>query len=479
MRLDEYSQLDGLTIVELIKNGEATPEEIADLARSAIDLVNPVINAVVEVYNDVVISGLNANNNNPMQGVPFLIKDTGPLIKGRKFELGSRLCKDAIAEHNTFFSSLLVNNGLSVLGRTNVPEFCIAGTTENVLHGNTSNPWRPGYSTGGSSGGAAAAVAAGMVPIAHGSDIGGSIRIPASLCGCVGLKPSRGRVSAGPYQAEDCFGLAHHFVLTRTIRDTAMMLDCLGVPQPGDPFIIKQPDRPYIEELDTACEPLRIAMSTSLFRPWPVHPDTVIAVEQVAGVLEDMGHVLEEAAPAYDIGAVLKHYSKLWFFGFFSSLDYMAQKQGRKIGVDTLEPCTLAIYESSRIMNPYDFLEAQDYLNSMRRDFGRFFEKYDVWLTPTTAQPAEPFGLYHQNQQGLDAMSYMELAERPLQFTMAYNITGQPAISLPLAHNKDGLPIGIQLGTKHGDEAGLIRLASALENTLPWHERIPELHVSC
>jgi amidase len=479
MKLDEYVQHDAHGLAELVRTGQVSPRELALLALEAINAVNPQLNAVIEVYRDR-IDDLDDNSldQGPLRGVPFLMKDTGAFLAGRKTEWGSRLGQGHTADEDAFFVKLLRASGINILGRTNVPEFCISGTTENVLYGNTSTPWRQGYSAGGSTGGGAAAVAAGIVPMAHGSDIGGSIRIPAAWCGGVGLKPSRGRVSVGPALDEAGFGMAQHFVQTRTVRDAALMLDILGQPQPGDPYVIAQQEPSFKRQ--TAAEPgsQRIAFSARPLTSDPVNPEVADAVGKVAATLESMGHHVEEAAPPYDANGVLDAFQSLWFFGYHRVFDSLAAKLGREVGPDTLEPVTLAIYEASQCMDPYDFLDGLAYLNTVRRDFGVFFQNYDVWLTPTAAQPPEPHGLYHQNQPGLSAEEFIWLSERPVQFTIPYNVTGLPAISLPLAETKDHLPIGIQLGTRHAEEGRLLDLAFALEQALPWHHRVPPIHVS-
>lgn len=479
MKLDEYAKFDALGLAELVRAGDVTPRELAATALEAIEAVNPELNAVVEVYRDR-IDDLDDDSlaAGPMCGVPFLMKDTGAFMAGRKTEWGSRLCRGNTATEDAFFVRLLKASGINILGRTNVPEFCIAGTTENLLYGNTSNPWRAGYSAGGSTGGGAAAVAAGIVPMAHGSDIGGSIRIPAAWCGGVGLKPSRGRVSVGPALDESGFGMAQHFVQTRTVRDAALMLDILGQPQPGDPYVIAQPEPSFREQAAAKFGTQRIAFSTRHLTSHPVHPEVADATEKVAAALENMGHQVEEAAPPYVADKVMDAFQCVWFFGYHRVFDGFAAKLGREVGPDTLEPVTLAIYEASRRMDPYRFLDGLAYLNGVRRDFGSFFRNYDVWLTPTAAQPSEPHGLYHQNQPGLSVEEFIWLSEKPVQFTVPYNVTGLPAISLPLAETADHLPIGIQFGSRHAEEGRLLALAASLEQALPWQDRIPPVHVS-
>jgi amidase len=441
--------------------------------------VNPQINAVIETYDDR-IAGLDEASlgSGPFRGVPFLIKDVGAHERGRKIEYGCRLCEGMLGVEDSNLIKLLRAGGVNVLGRTNTPEFSIAGTTENALYGNTSTPWRLGYSAGGSTGGGAAAVAAGIVPIAHGSDIGGSIRIPASWCGGVGLKPSRGRISFGPTLDEGGFGLAMNFVQTRSIRDTAAMLDCLAVPQPGDPFIIPMPAESYATFVGKRAPRLRVAFSAKPLMDAPVDAEVANAVAATGRLLAEMGHDVVEAHLPFDGEEANRMMLSLWFFGFDRRLEDIAQKMGRTIGPHTLEPVTLKIYEFSKRLDPHGFQAALAYMNGVRRRIGAFFADYDVWLSPTTAQVAEPHGLYHQGRADLSAEEYLPFADRPIQFCFPYNVAGQPAISLPLAWHSTNLPIGIQLGARPAQEHVLIQLAAALEEARPWRNRLPPVHAS-
>lgn len=345
--------------------------------------------------------------------MPFLMKDTGAFLGGRKTEWGSRLCEGYVAPHDANFVKLLKASGTNIIGRTNVPEFCIAGTSENKLYGNTSTPWKEGFSAGGSTGGGAAAVAAGIVPIAHGSDIGGSIRILASWCGGVGLKPSRGRVSLGPDLDEAGYGMAQHFVQTRTVRDAATMLDVLGMPQPGDPYVVQQPELSFLDSMDEELDTQRIAFSSQSLSGDPVDPKIADAVEAAAELLDEMGHEVEEAAPPWDFDAVMEAFEAVWFFGYFRLFDNFAAKLARAVGLDTLEPVTLAIYEASKKADPYAFQDALSYLNKIRRDFGEFFSKFDVWVAPTTALPPETNGLYGLSLD-MGAEEFIRHSEKPV-----------------------------------------------------------------
>jgi len=480
MKLAEYARYDALGLAALVANKEVTPTELAGLAAQAVAAINPEVNAVVETYADRIASLDETNlGHGPFRGVPFLIKDVFGHEAGRRIEFGSRLCRGMVAQQDTHYAELLRAAGVNILGRSAAPEYSMAGTTEGALYGNASTPWRHGYSAGGSTGGGMAAVVAGIVPIAHGSDIAGSIRIPASFCGGVGLKPSRGRISFGPMLDENGYGLATNFVQTKSIRDTAAMLDCLAVPQPGDPFLIPRPAEPYARLATRPAAPLRIGWCTAPLMGFPVDPEVAAAVADTARLLADMGHHVEEETPAFDALAAMKQMLDIWFFGFDLRLAGFAQRSGHAIGRDTLEPVTFSIYEHARKMTPARFLGALAGLNTIRRQLGRYLTKYDVWLTPTTARTAEPWGNYNLGRADIGIDELAEKLMRPVaQFTLPHNIMGTPAISLPLATHGNGLPIGVQLGAGPANEHLLLQLATALEAARPWAERVPPLHVS-
>jgi amidase len=480
MKLTEYTAYDALGLGELVIQGEVSPLELATSAMEAIEAVNPTVNAVVETYTDR-IEDLDERSlgAGPFRGVPFLIKDIFGHEAGRKIELGSRLCRDMLVEQDTYLAKLLRASGLNIIGRSNAPEYSMAGTAENAIYGNTSTPWREGYSAGGSTGGGMAAVVAGMVPIAHGTDIAGSIRIPASWCGGVGLKPSRGRVSFGPVMDENGFGLATHFVQTKTVRDAATMLDCLAIPQAGDPFIIPKPDEAYADLRSRPPGKLRIGWSTEPIMGVPVEPEIAAAVLATAELLSEMGHEVSEECPEFDGVSSVRKFADIWFFAFDARLQGYAKKTGHQIGPDTLEPVILKIYEYARTITPADFVAATLELNGARRKLAAFFNRYDIWLSPTMAKAPEPHGLYNLGRADVDMDNIVtELFAAPFQFTVPHNIMGTPAISLPLAMTSNQLPIGVQLGARPAQEHLLLQLATILEDAMPWRDRMPPLHVS-
>lgn len=480
MNLSEYAGFDALGLAELVAGGQVSPKELAAAAAAAIDAINPAINAVVETYPDR-IEGLDDRTlgRGPFRGVPFLMKDVFGHEAGRKIEFGSRLCRGMIAQQDTHLCEMFKAAGLNILGRSATPEYSMSGTTEGALYGNTSTPWKRGYSAGGSTGGGMAAVMAGIVPIAHGSDIAGSVRIPASYCGGVGLKPSRGRVSFGPMVDENGYGLGQNFVQTRSVRDAAAMLDCLAVPQIGDPFLIPKPPESYTSLAGRPASPLRIRWSTAALMNVETDTEIRAAVERTAAVLAGMGHDVSEDGPQFDGPGAMRAMIDVWFFGFDLRLAGYAKRTGRTIGPDTLEPVVLKIYEYATRMSASDFVNAMVTLNAARRQIGRFFAKYDVWLSPMTANVAEPWGRYSLGRTDVTMENIVEKIFRgTCQFSLPHNIAGTPAISLPLAMHSSGLPIGIQLGATPACEHIVLQLAAALEQAMPWKDRVPPIHVN-
>jgi amidase len=478
MNLAEYAAYDATGLARLIERREVSPRELAATALKAIEALNPELGAVIEIYADG-ISGVDERSlpPGPFRGIPFLIKDVGPHLKGRKTEFCSRLCQGMVGEVDSNFATLLKATGVNILGRTNTPEFSMASSAENLLYGATSTPWKKGYSASGSTGGGAAAVAAGIVPMAHGSDIGGSIRGPAAWCGGIGLKPSRGRISSGPLYDEWGYGMAMNFVQTRTMRDTAAMLDCLAVPQPGDPFVIKPPPKPYVRYLRPSGQKLRIAWSAAPLMDAPVDPEIAAAVKETARALARLGHHVMEAAPHIDLPALDRACIGVWFFAFDRRLDAYGEKTGRKVGPDTVEAATLRFYDFAKSVSHMRFLEALAYMNTARRTVGAFFAEHDVWITPTTAQTGPRLGVYNMNVD-LPPEEFITREERSQQFMVPYNVTGQPAMSLPLAMHSNGLPIGVQLGARPGEDHLLIELGAVLEREMPWRDRRPPIHLA-
>jgi amidase len=478
MDLTEYSHYDGMGLGDLVRAKQTDARELQALFREAVAKVNPYINAVIETY-DMGERDTNVNPSALFAGVPFLMKDLGATEAGSRQECGSRLVKGFVSDAESYLTARFKQVGLIILGRTTTPEFGQSCTTESILNGETRNPWNPKVMVGGSSGGAAACVAAGIVPLAGASDGGGSIRIPASACGIVGLKPSRGRVTMGPNAGEGYGGFVQDFAVTQSIRDTAALLDAVSKPAPGDPFIIVQPSRPFSQEVNAPTGRLRIAWTTHPWQPdTTLNHDVIQCVEEIAYECEAMGYEMKETTPIFNYENYFKAMLSFWTFGFDSMLDKLARKMNRNISDETLEPITLSEYYYAKNIGAADVAAADDVFNNLRRTFGKFFQNYDLLLTPTLAQLPEPLGKYAQSRNDLDFVTWCRLCEETTMYMAMANLTGQPAISLPLGQSKSGLPIGAQFMARFGEEATLIRLASAFEKDHPWRDRIPPIHAS-
>ncbi|MDG1386991.1 MAG: amidase [Halioglobus sp.] len=479
MNLAEYSQLDASTLAALVQRGEILPAELAELALGAIEQLNPVLNAVIECYPErVKPAAAKPPSSAALAGVPMLLKDTGAMDRGKGQACGSRIGAGYVASADSYLTEHYKAAGLNILGRTTLPEFAQAATTESALTGATANPWDVTRSTGGSSGGAAAAVASGMVPVAHGTDTGGSIRIPAACCGLVGLKPSRGRISKGPMLDETLYGgLNTEHVITRSVRDSATILDISCTPGTGDPFTIAAPGRPYAMEVGAAVSPLRIAVTCQTHTGVPVDPVMVDAVNEVANVLDALGHCMTEATPAIEGEAYAWADTIVWAYSTAREIDRLSRATGNPINESFLERPTLEALAIARTLQLQDWFEAMATYNRMCRTIGGFFQEYDLLLTPTVASLAPTLGTLNSNRD----ISYEDFMGATANFcphTAPFNVTGQPAISLPLAMSDEGLPIGIQLVARYGDEATLIRLASQLEELMPWRQNQPLVHAS-
>jgi amidase len=322
-------------------------------------------------------------------------------------------------------------------------------------------------------------VTAGIVPIAHGSDIGGSIRIPASWCGGAGLKPSRMRISLAPVVDEGGWGYSMNFVQAKTVRDAAAMLDCLSIPQPGDPFIIPKPDEPYAALARKAPGKLKVGIVLDELVGMKVDPEVAAAVEATAKALAGMGHAVERASVAVDGAAMLRATTDIFFFGFDARLEGYAKRSGHKIGPETLEPVIHSVYQAAKEITPARFMAAWNGANTARRQLGAFFSKFDTWLSPTTSRVAEPWGRYNLSRSGIGWHNMIEeLFKPPCQYTIPHNIMGTPAMSLPLAMHSTGVPIGVQVAAKPAADHLVLQVAAQLEQAMPWRDRVPPLHVS-
>ncbi|MEZ6186503.1 MAG: amidase [Planctomycetota bacterium] len=489
----DYDAYDGLGLGELVRRGEVSSVELVDEALARIDRVNPSLNVVVTRF-DALARGqaLTAELDGPFAGVPLLLKDLLAHLAGTPLSSGSALRKGLISTFDSEITARYRRAGFVFVGKTSTPEFGIQPVTEPALFGPSRNPYDPARTPGGSSGASAAAVAAGIVPVATGGDGGGSIRIPASCCGLFGLKPTRGRTPTGPTSAEAWQGCAVQHVLTRSVRDSAAALDAIGGPEPGAPYQAPPPERSYLEEVTREPGKLTIAFSSQPVIPVPVDPECVAAVEETAQLLRELGHEVVPAHPEVDGRAFARRFALMLCGEVAAEVRAAAAEAGRTPGASDLEPATWLLALLGEEYAAADFAQALRELKLMGHEVAPFFQRYDAYLTPTLAQqPLEvgtllPSGvekslliLLTRLKAGgaLKAMGALDkLAQnawRFTPFTTLYNVTGQPGMSVPLAMSRAGLPIGVQLVARYGDEATLFRLAGQLERARPWAHRRP------
>lgn len=475
MNLSDYTKHDALGLAALIASREVSAAEVTAAALHAIEAVNPTVNAVVECWGDESPRG-DATRPPPFFGVPFLIKDLAVSMEGRRNELGSRLADGIVAPSDSHLMGRYREAGLVTIGRTSTPEFAISTTTEPVATGPTLNPWDPGRSAGGSSGGSGAAVAAGMVPMAHATDGGGSIRVPAAHNGLFGLKPTRGRVSNGPALDEVWSGLAVQHAVSRTVRDTAALLDAVHGGGIGEPYQIPAPERPYLSEVGRDPGALSIG-----FLPQPLGGNRTAdgvanATGRAARLCESLGHRVEEVT--LDVGVSWDGFvhanTQFWTANTAAWMDFIASVSGRAIDPSNLEPATLAVYATGRRVSGLDILGALNVRNTVTRSMGHFFTRYDVLLTPTVPDLPPPIGAYNRGQEELDGLQWVERVFSRAPFSALANVAGLPAMSMPLFTDPAaGLPVGTQFVAGFGREDLLFRLAGQLEAAAPWSGRTP------
>jgi amidase len=464
--LEEYSRLDAVALTELILRKEVAPRELVETAIECIEELNPTLNAVVTPIYEQALSAANSPNiGGPFAGVPFLLKDLLAAYAGVNMTLGSTLLRDFVPDHDSELVARYKRAGLIIVGKTNTPELGLLPTTEPLLFGACRNPWDADRTAGGSSGGSAAAVAAGMVPMAHANDGGGSIRIPASCCGLFGLKPTRARNPLGPDFGDLMSGLVVEHAVTRSVRDSAALLDATSGPDIGDPYWAPPPVRPFIMEVGADPGKLRIAFTRQTATGVSVHEDCVRAVEEAAALCTDLGHEVVEAAPELDSELIAHAFTVIWSSGCASTLNLLNPKQ------DQVEPLTWAFYEVGRHYTSADYSHALVRMQRVSRQIADFMVDYDVLLTPTLAEPPVPLGSFDSPPD--DPLKGLRRAEEFIPFTPICNITGQPAMTVPLFWNIEDLPIGTHFIGRFGDEATLFRLASQLEQARPWADRRP------
>lgn len=472
---DEFASLDATAQAELVRRKAVKPIELVEAAIKRIERINPEINAVVTPMYDQAREAADAElPEGPFTGVPFLLKDLLAAYAGVRMSSGSQFLSDFVPPIDSELTARYKRAGLVVVGKTNTPEYGILPTTEPSLFGASRNPWDTTRITGGSSGGSAAAVAAGLVPMAHANDGGGSIRIPASCCGVFGLKPTRARNPLGPYFGDMFSGLVAEHAVTRSVRDSAALLDASAGPMPGDPYYAPPQSRAFIEEVGAPVGKLRIALSTESATGTPVHPDCVKAAHDAAALCLELGHEVTEAAPAINGELYLQSFMALWSAGTTWTIDGFARLLGREPQEDQFEPGTWVLYQMGKQTKAADYLAALQWLQALGREVAQFMMDYDVWLTPTLGLPPLPLGSF--DAQPGDALAGMRQATTFVPFTPLCNTTGQPAMSVPLYWNDEGLPIGSHFIGRFGDEAMLFRLAAQLEEARPWATRRPPVN---
>ncbi|MBX3146169.1 MAG: amidase [Gemmatimonadales bacterium] len=495
MNLAEYLSYDGLGLAQLVEARQVSAEQLLEFALSRLDALNPVVNAVIHrMESSARAEAAAPNRGGPFGGVPFLVKDLGQTVQGERMRAGSRFLADYVSDHDSELMRRYRRAGFVTMGKTNTPEFGLTPYTEPMLFGPTRNPWDLSRTSGGSSGGSAAAVAAGIVPIASGGDGGGSIRIPASCCGLFGLKPSRGRIPTGPDAGEYWHGAVVEHVLTRSVRDSAAVLDAIHGADPGAPYLITDPERPYLEEVSRDPGQLRIAVTAHPFLGGSVHPDCRAALEDAARLLADLGHQVTEDAPDIDGRAFSLAFLSMVAAETAAELREAEVELGRRASSSELEPETWALTLLGGAITAEQLSRALRHLGTTARTVGRFFERYDVLVTPTLAVPPFPIGALQPKPWERSLVEVLgklgsgrliraaglleQMAGQvfdAIPYTPLFNATGQPGMSVPLAWNGEGLPIGIQCVARLGEEGTLYRLAGQLEQARPWFDRLAPL----
>jgi amidase len=476
VELHEYADLDAVGLRDLIRSGEVTAAEVEQTARRALDQAHAELNALARPLFD---PALGHDAAGPFAGVPFVIKDSGPFARGVPFSLGSRAIRSAVAREDHELMARFRAAGLVALGQTTAPEFGLSFTTEPVKHGPTRNPWAPDRSVGGSSGGSAALVAAGAVPFAHGNDGAGSLRIPASCCGLIGLKPSRGRTPSGPLAGEVAFGLTVEFGLTRTVRDAALLLDAVSAPVVGDKYAAPPPLRPYAEAIRTNPGRLRIAVTTAPWSGVAVDKQVAEVVATAGKALEWIGHHVTEAnadAPV-DIEAVIEA-SMLGVYATGGAI----LASGARLDRSLVEAVSRRVLAETEAASALDVLAAIDAQHRVTRPIGRFFAEHDLLVTPTLGRLPAPHGTLVSDdpaydEPGATTRTWLRRLYEYGPFTAPFNVSGNPAVSLPLGQSREGLPIGVQLVAAHGREDLLLAVAGQLEQAAPWKDRRPSVFV--
>lgn len=470
--LTDYDRHDGIGLAGLVKARQVSAGDLLEVAMERVDQRNPAINAVVNrMYDEAKAAIATGLPSGPFTGVPYLLKDLGALYAGTVTTFGSRIFRNSVADHDSEIVARLKRAGLVIFGKTHTPELGLSTSSESRLFGATRNPWNPEYSAGGSSGGSAAAIAAGVLPMAHATDGGGSIRIPAACCGLFGLKPTRARTPYGPDFGERWSGLATSHAITRSVRDSAALLDATSAPDIGDPYWAPPPSRPYLTEVGADPGHLRIAVTTKAWNGHAVDPECVAAVAGAAKLCETLGHHVDEASPAIDEAARGKAVGIIVTAQTRAVLKRAEAVLGRPATPEDVETITWGYAEYARQFSASDYAGAIDVLHRTGRVVGRFFTRYDILLTPTMCTPPHKLGV--MSLMRTDTEAFHDVLFGDIAFTSPFNTSGNPAMSVPLHWSPAGLPVGVQFVAPFGDETMLLRLAAQLEAAQPWANKRP------
>lgn len=469
----DYVKHDALGLAELVRKKEVSAPELLDAAVARLDAVNPKINAqahrFVEIAEKQIAAGV---GEGPFAGVPFMTKDLGVMVAGAPYGAGSRAWNGHIAKVDSVFTDRARAAGLVIFGSTTSPELGLTSTTENKVQGDTHNPWKHGHIAGGSSGGAAAVVAAGVTPLAQASDGGGSIRTPASCCGLFGLKPSRGRVPMGPLRTEGWNGMGVIGAVSRSVRDSAALLDAVSGIEPGARYDSTHvPGGGFLAALSSAPAGLRIALWTKTWNADPIDPECVAAAMDAAKLCESLGHTVEEVQPPVDGAALSAAFMPILMTSVFKDLDDRGQQRGSPVRDDEIEPLTAFYRARGAEVKGVDVQNAIAVQQRAAITLAHFMQDWDLILTPTQGTPPPKLGVLSLSQPDFSQYGRDIGAFGP--YTALANHTGQPAMSVPLATSKSGLPIGIMFTARYGEEARLLSLAAQLEQARPWKDRLP------
>jgi amidase len=470
----EYSFMDATSLAELIRKKEIKPIELIEAAIERIEHLNPKLNAIITPMFEMATKEAKGDiPQGPFTGVPILLKDIAAEHAGVRHTEASDFLADYIPSYHSELVDRFKRSGAIIIGVTNAPEFGLFGTTEPRRFGPTCNPWNIQHSTGGSSGGSAAAVSAGLVPIAHANDGGGSIRIPASCCGIFGLKPTRGRNPLGPDYGEFWGGLACEHVVTRSVRDSAAMLDATSGPDRGAPYYAPPPSRPFIQEVGTDPGKLKFGFTVNSPLGTPVHKDCAVAVKETASLLENLGHVVEEINLDNDYEKGMNSWITVVTSSLAWEIDAWSRKIGKEPTKDDFEPATWALLEIGKQHSASSYVDAVGNMHKFTRNFTNNFLQFDMLITPTLAEPPILLGSFDSTED--DPLAGFMRQGPYAPFTAICNMTGQPAMSVPMFWNSDNLPIGVHFMGRYGDESTLFKLASQLEKAKPWAEKKPQV----